>query len=301
MELRQLKTFQTVARLLNFNRAAEVLNYAQSTVSAQIKLLEEELGVPLFDRLGRRVILTEAGQRLVNYSRKMLDIEAETLAEISGGEEPTGSLSIRIPQSLGTYRLPEILARFKERYPGVGFDVSSCVAVSLTQELKAGIVDVAFLLAESVNSPDVDAELLGVEKLIMIASPDHPLASKTAVRIPDLEGETVLLPKYDCSYKMLFERMLTEDKVKPAVYFELNSIEATKLCAVQGTGVTMIPEIAAQREISEGSLVELPWTEGNLETAILMIRHKDKWISPTLAAFMETVREVMRFPSRQSH
>lgn len=296
MELRQLKTFQTVARLLNFNRAAEVLNYAQSTVSAQIKLLEEELGVPLFDRLGRKVILTEAGQRLVNYSRKMLDIEAETKAEISGDEETRGSLSIRMPQSLGTYRLPEILGRFKEHYPEVGFDIGSCVALSLTQELKAGVVDVAFLLAESVNSPEVAVELLGVEPLIITARPDHPLAAKTAVRIRDLEGETILLPKYDCSYKMLFERLLTEEKVKHATLFELNSIEASKLCAIQGIGVTMIPEIAVQRELAEGSLVELPWVEGKLETAVLMIRHKDKWISPTLAAFMETVREVMTSP-----
>ena len=91
MELRQLKTFQTVARLLNFNRAAEILNYSQSAVSTQIKLLEEELGVSLFDRLGKSVCLTEAGHMLVQYSQKMLDIEKETLAKVSGWEEPQGS------------------------------------------------------------------------------------------------------------------------------------------------------------------------------------------------------------------
>jgi DNA-binding transcriptional LysR family regulator len=98
MELRQLKTFKTVAQLLNFNRAAEILNYSQSAVSAQIKLLEEELGVKLFERLGKRIALTQAGETLMRYSQKMLDIEKETLTEVSGWKEPHGSISVRIPQ-----------------------------------------------------------------------------------------------------------------------------------------------------------------------------------------------------------
>lgn len=126
MELRQLKTFCTVARLLSFNQAAENLNYAQSTVSTQIRLLEAEFGVPLFDRLGKSVKLTEAGQMLMRYSRRMLDLEAETRANVSGWEEPHGSISIRIPQSIGTHYLPSALSRFRKRFPRVGFDVSTC-------------------------------------------------------------------------------------------------------------------------------------------------------------------------------
>ncbi|MGA7644044.1 MAG: LysR family transcriptional regulator, partial [Syntrophobacteraceae bacterium] len=84
MELRQLKTFLMVAKLLSFNRAADALNYAQSTVSVQIRGLEEEFGVPLFDRLGKQVVLTEAGQVLMRYAQKMLDIEEETHCEVAG-------------------------------------------------------------------------------------------------------------------------------------------------------------------------------------------------------------------------
>jgi DNA-binding transcriptional LysR family regulator len=84
MELRELKTFQKVAILLSFDRAAEVLHYAQSTVSAQIKALEDELGVPLFDRLGRQIVLTDAGEKLLKYSRRLLAIHEETYAEVKG-------------------------------------------------------------------------------------------------------------------------------------------------------------------------------------------------------------------------
>ncbi len=296
MELRQLKTFQTVARLMNFNRSAEILNYSQSAVSAQIKLLEEELGVPLFDRLGKSVRLTEAGQMLVQYSQKMLDIEEETLAKVSGWEEPHGSISVRIPQSIGTYLLPSVLSEFHAMFPKVGFDIGSCTFHSLRHELKTGITDVAFLLADSIPFAELKAELLRIEHLVIVSSPDHPLAKKSVMHISDLAGQSILLPKHDCSYKMQFEQILTEEKVDSATFMELNSIEAIKQCVIKGIGVTMIPMISVSQEIEQKKLILLPWAEEKLETGIIMIWHKDKWISPTLQAFMDTVKEVMKSP-----
>jgi DNA-binding transcriptional LysR family regulator len=296
MELRQLKTFQTVAKLLNFNRAAEILNYSQSAVSAQIKLLEEELGVPLFDRLGKSVRLTEAGHMLVQYSQKMLDIEKETLAKVSGWEEPQGSISIRMPQSIATYLLPSVLSEFHSRFPKVGLDISSCAYHSLPQELKTGITDVAFLLADSIPFAELKAELLRIEPLVIVASPNHPLAKKSALHIRDLTDQSIFLPKHDCSYKILFEQILTEEKVGSATIIELNSIEAIKQCVIRGIGVAMIPMMSVKQEISQNKLMILPWSEEKLETGILMIWHKDKWLSPTLRVFMDTVKEVMKSP-----
>lgn len=98
MEIRQLRSFQTVANLLSFNKAADRLNYAQFSISAQIQALEEELGVQLFDRLGRRVRLTEAGTQLLEYANKILDLVNESHSEMAGAKEPLGSLTIRIPE-----------------------------------------------------------------------------------------------------------------------------------------------------------------------------------------------------------
>ncbi|MDD2902519.1 MAG: LysR family transcriptional regulator [Syntrophales bacterium] len=296
MELRQLKTFQTVAKLLNFNRAAEILNYSQSAVSAQIKLLEEELRVPLFDRLGKSVRLTEAGHLLVQYSQKMLDIEKETLAKVSGGEEPQGSISIRIPQSIATYLLPSVLSEFHSRFPKVGLDISSCAYHSLSQELKTGLIDAAFLLADSIPFAELKAEVLSIVPIVIVASPNHPLAKQAAIHLGDLTGQAIFLPKHDCSYKMIFEQILTEEKVDSATIIELNSIEAIKQCVIKGIGMTMIPRMSVVHEISQNKLTILRWSEENLETAILMIWHKDKWLSPTLQAFMDTVREVFKSP-----
>lgn len=297
MELRQLRTFQTVARLLSFHRAAQVLNYAQSTVSTQIRLLEEEFGVPLFDRLGKRVRLTEAGALLLRYSGKMLDLEKETLEKVSGWEEPGGSLSIRIPQSISTYVLPSILKKFQAACPKVGLDVAACAYEALIHELKSGVTDVAFLLADSIPFKELKSELLAVEELVLVSKPDHPLALEPAVQIRGLSGDTILLPKHDCSYAMMFQRILTEEKVEPATIMELNSIEAIKQCAQSGIGVAMLPIMSVRNEVAQNSLAILNWPQEKLETGILMIWHRDKWLSPHLRLFMDLVREEMKSPA----
>ena len=296
MELRQLRTFQTVARLMNFNRAADALNYAQSTVSAQIKLLEEELGVSLFDRLGKRIVITEAGLKLMRYAQKMIDIEQETLTEISNSETPIGSISVRAPQSVGTYLLPSVLQQFKNLYPRVGFDVSSCALYTLRQELRSGIIDVAFLLAESVNAADLTAELIRIEPLVLVSEPNHVFTQGVGMTFNDLNGQSILLPKHDCSYKMAFEEMLTAENIRPSVVMEFNSIEAIKQCVIKGLGITVIPEIAVKDELAQKKLKVIPWLDEPLETGVLMIRHKDKWISPALQTFMNLSRETMKHP-----
>lgn len=296
MELRQLKTFQTVAQVMSFNRAADILHYSQSAVSAQIALLEEELGVKLFNRLGRKICLTEAGRLLVGYSQKLLAIEQETLSKVSGTEEPQGVLSIRIPQSICTYLLPSVLCRFQSRYPKIGFDFSTCAYEALINELKTGVTDLAFLLADTVPFPELVSEVLGHERLVVVASPVHPLAALTSMQLRDFADQTILLPKHDCSYKMVFQQALSKEQVAPARFIELNGIEAIKQCVFRGLGVAMFPLMAIQDELEQRSMTILPWPQEPLETAILMIWHKDKWLSPVLEAFMDTVREVLKSP-----
>src|SRR5436190_8129479 len=119
MDLRQLATFRMVATTLSFTQTAATLGYVQSSVTAQIQALETDLGVPLFDRLGKRVTLTDAGQRLLHYAEKMLDLAEEARSIVPGDTEPTGSLTISAPESLCAYRLPVVLNEFRKRYPQV--------------------------------------------------------------------------------------------------------------------------------------------------------------------------------------
>lgn len=294
MELRQLKTFRTVATLLSFNRAADVLNYAQSTISAQIRALEEDLGVRLFDRLGKRIALTEAGELLSQYAQKMLDIEAATLSDVRGRNQPQGSLTIRAPQSIGNRYLPSVVHEFRKRFPRVSFNFHTCAFHGLEHELETGVTDVAFLLAESIHSAKLTAEPLRFERLLVVSNADNPLSTKANVSVRDLADQSIFLPNADCGYRMVFEQMLTEANIMPQTLLEFSSVEMLKDCLKLSHGVTMIPEITVSHEIDRGELAVLEWKEEPLETAVLMIWHKGKWLSASLRGFMEIARAVIK-------
>jgi DNA-binding transcriptional LysR family regulator len=297
MELRQLRTFRAVANLLSFNRAAEHLHYAQSSISAQILALEEELGVQLFDRLGRRIQLTEAGERLLQYAEKIVNLVDETHAEVSETKEPQGSLTIRIPETLGAHRLPPVIKEFHSRFPRVKLRLTTCSHEGLVKDLRKGITDLAFLLAESIQAADLMVEALGFESLVLVGGADHPLAMGPSVRTRDLAGETFLFSRTDCSYRKIFERILDEQGIRRDNSIELHSVDALKRIVMAGVGLTILPEVAVADEVAGKSLAILPWTENGMEVASLMIWYKDRWLSPTLHAFMEIAREVLKTPT----
>jgi len=294
MEIRHLRTFLTVGKLLSFNKAAESLNYAQSSISAQIQALEEELGVKLFDRLGRRILLTEAGERLVPYAEKIIDLADETRTEIGGSAEPEGSLTIRIPESLGIHRLPSVIYEFSARFPGIRLKLVNCAHETLQKELRNGAIDLAFLLTESFQAADVEVEALGSESLALVGNPSNRLARKRLVRTRDLAGETLFLSKVDCSYRRLFEKILSDEGMSLEATRIFHSVGFLKRCVIAGAGITILPQVAISEEIESRKLVRLRWEEDDLEVSILMIWLKGRWVSPTLTAFMATVREAAR-------
>ncbi len=294
MEIRQLKTFRTVAQLLSFNRAAEHLHYAQSSISAQIQALEEELGVKLFDRLGRGILLTEAGVGLLNYAEKILDLADETLSEVAGVKELKGSLTIKVPETLGVHRLPPVIKQFRSRYPRVRLRFTTCTHEGLQKDLRKGITDLAFLMTDSFHVADLEVQALGIENLVLVAHPKHPLAKKPVVHIRDLEGETLLFSRVDCSYRKTLEAVLKTEKVRYDATLDFNSVAAIKQCVMAGVGISILPEITVTKDISQGHLAALSWSEGMIEVATLMIWYKDRWLSPTLSAFMEVVQEIFK-------
>jgi DNA-binding transcriptional LysR family regulator len=293
MEIRQLRSFQAVANLLSFNKAADRLNYAQSSISAQIQALEEELRVQLFDRLGRRILLTEAGMQLLEYANKILDLVDESHSEMAGAKEPLGSLTIRIPETFGVQRLPAVIKEFHTRFPKVRLNFITCAHEGLEKDLRKGLTDLAFLLTESFQTADLLSETLGFESVVLVAGNDHPLAAKKAVHTRELARETILLSKVDCSYRKSFERLLHEEGIGKLIRLEFYSIEVIKRSVRAGVGITVLPEIAVAEEVAAQRLVILPWTEGPIEVALLMIWYRERWLSPTLKAFMEVTKQVL--------
>ncbi len=197
MEFRQLRTFLVVAGNLSFTRAADQLHLAQSSVSAQIRGLEEELGVKLFDRIGRRVILTEAGAKLQAYAWRMDQMTREIGAEFAQGDYSQGALTIRVPDTLAEVYMPEMVRRFHKEKPGVGLKFINCDDQQLREELNTGRIDLAFLLMDQYNQGEVNIHAMRTEQLVLVAAPRHHLTGRPCLATRDLHGETVLLSRTD--------------------------------------------------------------------------------------------------------
>ncbi len=291
MEIRQLKTFQTVATLMSFHGAAKELGYAQSTVSAQIQNLEQSLGVKLFKRVGKRISLTEAGTKLLRYAAKMLALEGEARAELAKEGRALGTLNIQMPESLCMVYLPELLARFQEQFPEVRLTFSTCTAHGLQEDLQKGVADIAFLLVDSFSAEGLEVEHLGVERVVLVAGQGHVLAGKLTVPTAILGNETLLLVSSDCYAGNGLEALL--EKINPASVVELSSLGALLGCVSAGSGVALLPLALAQREQKAGRLSILEWEEKGQKVTRMMLHHKEKSLSPPLQGFMVIARKLL--------
>ncbi|MEU6092584.1 LysR family transcriptional regulator [Streptomyces sp. NPDC047085] len=257
MELRLLVTFEKVATVLSFTRAAAELSYAQSSVTSQIRMLESSLGVELFDRLGGRIRLTEAGERLLPYARQIIELAEEARAAVTEPEEPSGTLTVGTMESLTSYRLPPLLEYFHHRHPKVRLALRTTIGDETRQALRQGTYDVGFLMEEETEHPGLESAVLAVEPLALVAAPGHPLAGGGPVATAELTGESLLATEPGCAYRDLFERELTA--LKPVAFMEFGTIEATKRAAAAGLGIALLPEVTVAAELAEGSLVRLGW------------------------------------------
>lgn len=294
MELRQLNTFQTVATTLNFSRAAEALNYVPSNVTMQIKALEEELDVRLFDRLGKQLVLTTAGQRFLTHVQDILNKLDEARSSVHDNEILSGTLTISANEVVCAYRLPGIFKLFRLRYPGVRLIFRSVPNQQLKQSLFDGSSDVAFILDEPIKSTGLAVEALTKETFSFFAAPDHALVKRPTLQLEDFQGEAFLINEKGCPYRTMFDRTFKNGDVDSISPLEFQSAEAIKQCAISGIGIAFLPEIVTEDEVKRGELVALPWRMSDLDDVYTQMSwHKDKWLSPIILAFIETAREVI--------
>lgn len=291
LEIRLLKTFLRVAAGCSFRKAAESLNLAPSTVTAQVKALEDELGSPVFDRVGRGVLLTELGQRLLHHARRMVDLEAETRSLLARGGQEVGELSARISESLGIFCLPRMLPRFRARFPEVRLALSTVSRRDLAHDLGHGATDLALLMGEPFVPASLSAEVLGREKLAVIAPAGSVFAGRDAVGPADLEGTALFLTRYVWSARRLIEEALLAARVGLGGLVECSSVEIVKRCVMAGLGVSVVPEFSVGEEVRQGRLVLLDWAGEPLTAPVVLVRHEDRWLSPAAGAFMECARE----------
>ncbi|MDF3301131.1 LysR family transcriptional regulator [Streptomyces tropicalis] len=257
MEIRHLVTFQKVATLLSFTRAAEELSYAQSSVTTQIRALETSLGVELFDRLGGRIRLTSAGEKLLEYAEQILALAEAARADVAGGDGPSGTLVVGTMESITSYRMPPLLEFLHHRYPKVQLSLRPSLCAETCHALRQGIFDIGFLMEQQTRHQGLETMVLAEEPLVLVAAPDHALARRTKLTLEDLRAASVLATEAGCAYRDLFEVELRGTETMP--FLEFGTIEAIKRGVVSGLGIALLPEVTVTGELEKGQVTALPW------------------------------------------
>ncbi|MBP5697284.1 MAG: LysR family transcriptional regulator [Treponema sp.] len=284
MNIFQLETFLKIAETKNFTTAGNILGYAQSTVTAQIKGLEDELGCLLFERLGKSIVLTAEGEKLCVYAEKMLQLKREIFLEVPPSKEPAGIIKLGISESLCYDKFPKVLLKYRKKYPKVDIQIQFINHDTFPLMLKNGALDLVYTL-----NPIIEEEgLLLLEKhreeLAFFASPSHPLAKKTAITENDLQDLPLLLTGHNCNFRHMLLEDLKKHSIAPRVALETSSKEILKQFAINQLGVAFMPEMAGRAEVKAKKLKRLDWKGEDFPIFSQLLVYKDKRISSPIEA-----------------
>ncbi len=282
MHLKYLKTFLVLNEKKNFTKAAEALGCAQSGVTTHIKLLENELGVRLFERIGKSVTLTGEGDRLLPFARRILSLSSEIESLYKGA----GRLTIGVTESAAGYLIEDILKEFSALYPNTEIflkipDYSRCI-----QMLCDGEIDAAIVLDTPIQNKSIQVLQKRKEQIILTASTTHALSGKHTITDEDFETYGILLPSPNCPYRRLFEEKLLSRGIRVKTALETDSVSVIKAISLCGTGLGLLPEFAVKKELIYHMLEKLNYKmDYPIYTQLLI--HRDKWLSPDLKRFTE--------------
>lgn len=295
MDTKQLKTFRTIAKNLSFSKTAEELNYAQSTISAQIRSLENELRLTLFDRLGKKVVLTDAGKSVLEYANRFMNIEDEFISSLKVNDEISGELNIYAPNSICVYLLPPLLEEFRKNYPKVNFKLQAHLGTTRAmEEIKNGNIDMMIVMEEELQDTDFEMTTLRAEEIIFICSNDHTLG-ETVTSLDTLKSENFITTEPSCGYRGVLTKALREKghTLNPVMWFD--NAEAIKECVKNNMGISFLPKMAVKDDIAGNVIKPIHVSERfNSQIKLQTLVHHQKWLSPALMAFKKAITDTFK-------
>jgi DNA-binding transcriptional LysR family regulator len=301
LTLRQLKVFESVARHLNYTRAAEELFLTQPAVSMQVKQLEEHLGVALFEQLGKRIHLTEAGQEVLAYARtvtQQLDELESVLNRIKGLSG--GKLRISVATT-ANYFIPTLLGTFSRRYPEVTVSLDVTNREALLQQLSENTVDLV-IMGQPPSGLDVEAEAFMENPLIIVAPPGHPLAHQKKIPLKRLQEEVFLVREPGSGTRSAMERFFAEREIHLKTGMEVGSNEAIKQSVQAGLGLGLLSRATIEQELELKRLVVLDVAEFPIMRHWYLVHRRGKRLSAVAEVFkdfmLKEARVLLRDPSQ---
>ncbi len=289
MDFDQLRSFVEVARLKNFSRAAAKLGLTQPAISTQIRQIEEEFSARLFDRIGKRVFLTQPGALLLDHACKILSVQkeaAEALQDLLPA--PAGRLNLGATEASCLYLLPKVFAAFKKRHPEVRIAIYRNFTTKIVQKLLEDSLDLGFV-SLPVEAREIQTIPLFREPIDVAVAADHPLASRASVTVEEVARYPWIFPKASRTRQALEE--LFRGVAQPVhVTMELSGPETIKKFIGIGLGISLLSRSYASAEVKAGQLKLIPLAEPRLERQWGLAYRTDRYLSRTAQAFIDMAR-----------
>jgi len=291
MEMAQLEYFSKVVQERSFSKAADRVFRTQPAVSIAIRRLEEEIGLPLLDRSQKTPVLTEAGQVVYDYAQRILALRdeiGEAVAELQSLKR--GRVRVGANESTSLYLLPDLILAFRDRHPEVKVEIFRHVSGRLPREVLERNVDFA-LMASEPSDRDLEAFPVLKDELVLIMSPDHPLASRESVKIKDLGAESFIAHNVKSGSRMKVIEAFARQHTPLNIALELATIETIKRFVQKRVGLAFVPRMCVREELERGVLVSVP-VRGLTHNRVLWAAHRrGAGFSPAAAAFLKVLKE----------
>ena len=299
MDLRSLNIFIEVAELGSFTRAGEKLGYSQPTISFQIKQLEKEMGVPLFDRIGHTVSLTDAGRDALSYAQNICHMSQEMVLGTAGRREPSGVLRLGMADSLCAPLIVGHFDKFRAAYPQISLHISTGDTGELMEYLDHNEVDMVCSMDDHVYDPNyviADEEAIGVH---FVVSPRNELAGKLVVSMEQLLPQPFLLTEKGMSYRRLMDEKLARSSMEIRPVLETG--RADLICALveENAGVAFLPDYVTEDGVRQGRLVRLNVPDFQVVVWKQLLYRREKWVSLQMRAMIDHLSEIRLIDGRE--
>ena len=289
MELRNLITFIYVAELGSFTKAAEQLGYSQSTISFQIKQLEDELGCLLFERINHTITLTEQGHELVSYAHQVRAL-TEDFKETLAKEDLRGHLHIVTPDSVCEEMISAHYADFHRKYPSIYIRFSTGDSGNLLHMLDRNEADVIITLDHHLYNKDYVVAKEQKIPMHFVASSESKFAHCKGLSIKDIIGEPFVLTEYGQGYRRVFDRELAKRSIEITPVLEIGRTDIITSVLVENDMISFLPDFVTDDLIAEGKLCYLDVVDMNIDIWKQLIYHKNKWLSKSMKTFIEYIK-----------
>ena len=293
MDVRNLKTFLKVSELNNFTKAATVLGYSQSAITVQMQQLELELGVPLFDRIGKNIKLTQFGSNFIEYATAVIEAIEKAQNFATQSENMKGTIRFGLVDSILKSCFIPIFPEFNRRYPNINLSIFVGSAREIETKIRANEIDLCYMLDYKVPRKEWVRVREEVEPIIFVTNPENPLAEKEAVSFEDITKENLILMPQGEGYRYLFDDELAKRNLFVTPSIEIANTDTIMRLTKTSNYVTMLPVFEVRKSIQEGSLKKINVPECNFNQWSQLAYLKGKAITPQLQVFIDTVLELL--------